>query len=151
MSIAEQTALSLEISRRFAAPPERVFDAWVGQEWCEWLGPPESRCTVLELDPRVGGRFRVSMTMSDGRAIEVSGTYSEMRRGQQLAFSWNSDYAQQRMAIAVTFRLDGDGTMMTLRQHGFPNTELQSGYKAGWTGPGGSFDKLAVLLARAAS
>ena len=151
MTTVEESTLTLELTRRFAAPPERVFDAWLGREWGEWLGPPESRCTMIELDPRVGGRFRVAMTMSDGREIEMSGTYSEIRRGQRLAFSWESDYAQQRMTIAVTFRPDGDGTLMTLRQEGFPNAELQAGYNAGWSGPGGSFDKLARVLARAAA
>jgi uncharacterized protein YndB with AHSA1/START domain len=151
MAILDQTALSLELSRRFAAPPERVFDAWLSHDWGDWLGPPDSRCTIVELDPKVGGGFRVQMTMSDGRAIEISGTYSEISRGQKLAFSWNSDYAQQRMTIAVTFRPDGDGTMMTLRQEGFPNAELQAGYGAGWSGPSGSFDKLAAMLARTGS
>jgi uncharacterized protein YndB with AHSA1/START domain len=150
MTIADQTVLLLEISRRFAASPERVFDAWVGREWCEWLGPPDSRCTILELDPRVGGTFRVAITMSDGREIEVSGTYTELRRAQKLAFGWNSDFANQKMTIAVTFRPDSGGTLMTLRQEGFPDADLQNGYKAGWTGAGGSFDKLADFLARAA-
>jgi uncharacterized protein YndB with AHSA1/START domain len=147
MTITDPTTLSLELSRHFAAPPERVFDAWVGQEWCEWLGPPDSHCTVIELDPRVGGRFRVAITMSDGREIEVTGAYSEIHRGEKLTFSWNSDFAQQRMTITVTFRPHGTGTMMTLLQEGFPNAELHAGYSAGWSGPGGSFDKLARVLA----
>ena len=34
--------LSLDLSRRFEAPPERVFDAWLSKEWGEWLPPPFS-------------------------------------------------------------------------------------------------------------
>ncbi len=30
--IAESTH-TLEVTRRFAAPPERVFDAWLSKEW----------------------------------------------------------------------------------------------------------------------
>lgn len=26
--------VSLELSHRFDAPPERVFDAWVTEDWC---------------------------------------------------------------------------------------------------------------------
>ena len=148
MATTDQTALSLEISRRFEAPPERVFDAWLGKEWGDWLPPRDARCSVVENDPQVGGRFRLHMTMPDNREIEVTGTYREIQRAQKLVFSWNSDYAKQQMTIAVTFQPDGSGTMMTLRQEGFPNAELHAGYSAGWSGPGGSFDKLAAILSR---
>jgi uncharacterized protein YndB with AHSA1/START domain len=151
MAIADPTALSLELSRRFDAPPERVFDAWLGKHWGEWLPPRDAQCAVVELDPRVGGGFRLQMTMSDGREIEVSGTYQEIRRPQRLAFSWNAEYANQQMMIALTFRPDGSGTMMTLHQTGFPNADLHAGYSAGWSGSGGSFDKLAQVLARTAT
>ena len=47
----------------------------------------------------------------------------------------------------MTFRPDGDGTLMTLRQDGFVDKAMRDGIETGWTGPGGSFDKLAGLLA----
>jgi hypothetical protein len=37
---------------------------------------------------------------------------------------------------------------MTLRQEGFSDTGLRDGYRSGWTGEGGSFDKLDALLVK---
>jgi len=47
----------------------------------------------------------------------------------------------------LTFRHDGVGTLMTLRQDGFVDKDTRDGYESSWTGRGGSFDKLAQMLA----
>ena len=50
MTIAD-TSFSLEISRHFAASPEKLFDAWLGKEWGEWLPPKLARCEVASIEP----------------------------------------------------------------------------------------------------
>lgn len=150
MAIADETALSLEISRHFDASPERVFDAWVSREWGDWLPPAKARCEVAELEARVGGRYLVRMTMGDGRKVEISGSYREIRRPEKLVLTWTGNYNNQETIITVTFRPHGAGTVMTLRQDGFIEASLRDGYRNGWTGAGGSFDKLAAVLARGA-
>jgi uncharacterized protein YndB with AHSA1/START domain len=104
---------------------------------------------VTELHPVVGGRYLVRMTMQDGRVVEISGVYRDIARPQKLVFTWTGNYNHQETVVTVTFRPDGEGTMMTLRQEGFPASDLRDGYKAGWTGPDGSFDKLARVLQQA--
>lgn len=150
MAVVDETELSLEISRHFAAPPEHVFDAWMSREWGEWLPPAEARCEVAELEARVGGHYVVRMTMGDGRKVEISGIYREIRRPEKLVLSWMGNYNNQETIITVTFRPDGAGTLMTLRQDGFIEASLRDGYRNGWSGAGGSFDKLAAFLARGA-
>ena len=147
MDKTDESALALEISRRFDAPPERLFDAWVGKEWSDWLPPAGARCEVTALEPRVGGRYHVRMTMTDGRMVNMTGSYRELIRPEKLVLSWLGDYNKHETIITVTFKRDGAGTVMTLRQTGFPNSNLRDGYKQGWTGPGGSLDKLAQVLA----
>lgn len=151
MATVDQSALSLEISRRFDATPERVFDAWLTKAWGDWLPPAKARCEVAELEPRVGGRYVVRMTMADGRKVEISGAYREILQPRRLVLSRTGNYNDQETMITVTFRPDGAGTMMTLRQDGFPDAALRDGYNKGWTGTGGSFEKLAQLLARKGS
>jgi uncharacterized protein YndB with AHSA1/START domain len=151
MAELDQTAFTLEISRRFDAAPETVFDAWLGKEWGEWLPPAKARCEVALQEPRPGGRYLVRMTMGDGRLVEISGTYREIDRPRKLVLSWTGNYNNQETIVTLTFRPDGAGTIMTLRQDGFPDEALRNGYNAGWTGPGGSFDKLAQVLARRAA
>ncbi len=151
MAVLDQSLLSLEISRRFDAPPERVFDAWLGKEWCDWLPPAKATCEIAKLEPVVGGRYLVLMTMPDGRKVEIAGAYREIIRPTKLVLTWTGNYNRQETVITVTFRKDGQGTLMSLRQDGFPDAGLRDGYNAGWTSSGGSFDKLAQLLARSVS
>ena len=139
---------SLEISRHFEAPPERVFDAWLGTEWGEWLPPAGAVCKVTSIKPRAGGRYLLNMAMPDGRTIAISGEYREVVRPKRLVFTWLGNYNNQETLITVTFRPDGGGTLMNLRQDGFPTTELRDGYNSGWTGKNGSFDKLDAYLAK---
>jgi|BarGraIncu00222A_1022003.scaffolds.fasta_scaffold114012_2 hypothetical protein len=83
MTTIIEHALSLEISRRFAATPARVFDAWLSEDWGQWLGPRGARCEKASVEPRVGGRYAMTMTMADGRTAEVSGVYLEIVRPRQ--------------------------------------------------------------------
>lgn len=53
------------------------------------------------------------------------------------------------MIVTVSFREDRGGTLMTFRMDNFTGADMRDRYKNGWTGPGGSFDKLAERLARA--
>jgi uncharacterized protein YndB with AHSA1/START domain len=151
MDTIDRTALSLEISRRFEAPPERVFAAWLGPEWGEWLGPAGVACEAATLEPHAGGRFLFRMVMADGRNVEVSGVYREITPPQKLVFTFSGGCAFQETVVTVTFRPDGAGTLMVLRQDGFTEATMTDGFREGWSGVGGSFDKLAALLARHAS
>jgi uncharacterized protein YndB with AHSA1/START domain len=103
VSEAMDTTLSLEISRRFDAPPERVFDAWLSKEWGEWLPPRGARCEVTVIEPRTGGRFHVRMTMLDGRDVEVSGIYREVMRPKRLVLTWTGNYNSQETLLTLTF------------------------------------------------
>ncbi len=80
--------------------------------------------------------------------VEASGTYREIVPPRKLVFTFAGGCAFQETVVTVTFRHDGVGTLMTLRQDGFSEAGLREGFRTGWTGPGDSFDKLAALLAR---
>ena len=100
------------------------------------------------MEPRIGGGFVLSMTMADGRIVEIAGTYREIVRLERLVFSWGGGCHLQSTVITLTFRSDCGSTLMTLRQDGFESTELCDGFGSGWSGEGGSFDKLDAFLAR---
>ncbi len=146
--IAETTLL---LSHRFEATPERVFDAWVTKAWGEWLGPKDFRCEVTEIDARPGGRYLVAMRRPDGSPVKVTGVYREVTRPQKLVLTWKGDYHPSETLITVTFRADGSGTLMTLKQEGFTDAQHRNGHRQGWAGEGGCFEKLATLLARKAA
>lgn len=141
------TELSLELSRRFDASPDRVFDAWVTEDWCEWLGTAIARCELVAMNPRVGGAFHLRMHLPD-RVVDLTGEYREIKRPERLVISWIGDGTRFNTTITVAFKRDGQGTLMTLRQEGFKDQGVRDGFVQGWSAPGNSFDKLTQLLAR---
>jgi uncharacterized protein YndB with AHSA1/START domain len=137
---------TLKLSRWFDASPERVFDAWLSKQWGEWVPPRAATCVVTELEPIVGGKYHLAMTMPDGRSVEIDGVYREIVRPSRLALTWRGNYDGNETVIALTFVSDGDGTLMHMEQSGFAAEEMSQGYNSGWSGEGGSFDKLTRLL-----
>jgi len=143
----DTSAVELVLTRMLDASPEDVFDAWLGRQIGEWIGPRGVSAKPMMLEPNVGGRYRIEMTTPDGRTPIVGGFYREIVRPTRLVFTWAWEHESQEMLITVTFRRLGKQTEMTLRQENFENAERRDSHQHGWTG---SFDKLAEYLARRA-
>ena len=137
--------ISLTLSRHFAAPPERVFDAWLEKSWGEWVGPPGVNGEVVQLEPRVGGHYRVVMHLPDGKTLSVGGVYKQIVRPERLVMSWKWEHEEQETLITLTFRADGNGTELTIHHEGFGAPERRDSHNNGWTG---TLDKLAAFVAR---
>ncbi len=150
MTTIIEKSLVLEISRRFDAPPERVYDAWLGASWGEWLGPAGTRCEKVSGESRVGSRYAIAVIRPDGSTSEISGAYLEMDRPKKLAFTWLGCDGRAESVVTLTFEPDGAGTLMKFRQEGFDSAELRDGHNSGWNGEGASFDRLDAFLARTA-
>jgi len=148
MNEVASPALTLTLSRYFEAPPDRVFDAWTGLDWGDWLPPRGATCRVTAIDPRRDGEFQATMSMPDGRHFVVFGTYRDVQRPERLVFTWEGDFFGSATIVTLTFRAQDTGTLMTLRQEGFDQDAARVGYESGWSGAGGSFDKLAAFLER---
>jgi uncharacterized protein YndB with AHSA1/START domain len=141
MSVQEQVAL--RVSRRFAASPQQVFDAWTNPEvlrrW--WAAGPQFETTFVEVDPRPGGRYR--LTMRDGESGEehtVAGEYTEVTPPERLAYTWTWESNPDAMAgsagtvVVVQFRPEGDGTEVVVEHSGFATPEIRDLHVQGWEG-----------------
>lgn len=139
--------LDLSLTRDFNAPPERVFDAWLDKSWGAWAGPKGVEGKVVQLDPKVGGRYRVVMHTPEGRMLTVGGTYRVIDRPKKLVLSWKWEHEDIDTLLTLTFAPNGAGTRLTLHHEGFAAEERRDGHRSGW---GGTLDKLAAHLERAA-
>lgn len=113
---APSSLVTVRITRRFSASPERVFDAWLDpakvQRWM--AAPPGSGTVRVAVDPRVGGKFSF-VARRQGEEVEHTGEYLEFDRPRRLVFTW----VVPRFSTQVTIvRLDlvplGSGTELTL-------------------------------------
>jgi uncharacterized protein YndB with AHSA1/START domain len=141
---AEDT--TLEIKRIFDATPARLFDAWLDrEEWEAWIGPEGVNCEVPLLEPRVGGRYRITMRLSDGRVMPVSGVFKTIDAPHRLVFTWGWDGDPSRQSvISITFRQVGEQTELTLRQEGLGSAANRDDHGRGWNS---ALNKLVAYLA----
>jgi uncharacterized protein YndB with AHSA1/START domain len=146
MSTAAAVKPSLTIKRRFKAPPEKVFSAWTDPEKVKrWMGPGAVVVLSAESDPRTGGRYRWVMQSPAGEVHDVSGAYREVVANEKLVFTWAWKSTPERESlVTVTFKQDGDGTLMTLKHEQFFDEDARDRHNQGWTG---AMDKLEAYLA----
>jgi uncharacterized protein YndB with AHSA1/START domain len=147
MSMAAEDTV-LEITRLFDAPPESVFNAWLNrEEWQAWIGPEGMSCEVPILEPHVGGRYQITMRLSDGRVIPVSGVFKIIDSPWTLVFTWGWEGDPSPESL-VTIRLHkrGGQTELTLRQEGLGSAANRDDHGKGWNS---ALNKLASYLARA--
>lgn len=112
----------VRITRTIAAPPHRVYRAWLDPEQLvRWAAPRSYRAARAEVDERVGGRYRVWQTGPDGE--DVGGFESELLElvpDERIVLRW-SFVGPERVAdpahdslLTVTLREIPSGTELTL-------------------------------------
>lgn len=123
----------LQVRRVFAASPEELFDAWFEREqWQAWIGPEGCQCEVPLLEPRVGGRYRIQMHLSDGREIPVEGEFKTVDRPRTLVFTWGWALSEGSTLVRLVFKPVEGGTELTLIHEGLPTAEAREGHGKGW-------------------
>ena len=134
---------SLTLKRRIAARPAIVFDALTTPEGIAlWWGPDNGPVLLAEVDPRIGGQFRVRFRMLDGTEHESSGTYLEVERPTRLAMTWRwlggmEDSGESR--IDIELRPTEHGTELVFTHARLRDEETRRDHEDGWSG---AFDKL---------
>ncbi len=123
---------ALDLRRLYDAPAERVFDAWLSEEWATFLGPHAVTADILLLEPRVGGRYRIAMHLPEGRDLIVGGTYREIARPARLAFTWKWEHEAADTLVILTFRSIGAQTELHLRHERFESAERRDSHNQGW-------------------
>ena len=132
--MSEQPADRLVLTRRYAASPERVFDAFLdaGTAARFLFATPRGEMIEAELDPRVGGRFVFTERRPDMGDVRHVGEYLQIDRPRRLVFSFGVPQFDPRMTtVALDIRPDGAGSELTLTHDGVPPDYLE-GNREGW-------------------
>jgi uncharacterized protein YndB with AHSA1/START domain len=122
----------LVVRRQIPFPREQVFAAWLdGASLAQWMrGKGASRATV-EVDPRVGGKFRIVMHMEQDH--EHRGEYLAIEPPSLLSFTWISKHTDLLpTVVTIEFLGRGSGTELVLTHQRLPQASVES-HRQGWT------------------
>src|SRR5215831_9513814 len=115
----------LKISRRIHAPQQVVFDAWTtADSMKEWMCLEGESASLVELDVRVGGGFRIVMHAGGSEDLVHTGVYREILPPEKLVFTWASLHTHyQASLVTVELQAQGDTTELVLTQQQLPDEE----------------------------
>jgi uncharacterized protein YndB with AHSA1/START domain len=122
----------LVVRRVIAAPRERAFDAWLDPaRLAQFMCPGPVGSARAEVDPRVGGAFRIVMRHPNGDA-DHRGEYLVIDRPSKLEFTWISAATDRRpTVVTVEFLARDGGTEVVLTHRRLPPPQLDS-HRKGW-------------------
>ncbi|MEI9803685.1 MAG: SRPBCC domain-containing protein [Pseudolabrys sp.] len=119
---AVATKPSLTIKRRFNAAPAKVFAAWIDPEKVKALdGPRPHEGRARRIRParrRPATTGSCSRRMASSTTSAASTARSSRTRGLVFTWAWKSTPERESL-VTVTFKSDGDGTLMTLQHEQF--------------------------------
>ena len=144
---------ALRLTRRFAATPERVFDAWLDPAQVRlWLiARPGDEAHTAQVEAREGGAWSIT-TRRGGTDYTANGVYLEITRPTRLVFTFlMRQVSPNTDTITVEIAPDGAGCVLTLTQTGVDIAAelaglppgMRGGSELGW---GKVFDTLAARL-----
>jgi uncharacterized protein YndB with AHSA1/START domain len=149
---AEAAERELVITRVFNAPRSFVFKAWTDPEHLvRWLGPQGFTGTIIKMDVRPGGTYRVHMRGPEGDDHWAQGVYRAVVEPERLVMTRNWADAEgnptsPETLLTVTFEEHDGKTKLTLHQAGFESVTARDAHRGGWNS---SLDRLAAYLAKA--
>ncbi len=117
--------IEVNVERAIAATPSETFDAWLNPKV---PGTPWNMAEKLLLHPHVDGLFYwlISGTAHYGRFTEVT-------RPGRLQHTWMSPNTHGlESLVTVTFKKQGNGTLLTLVHAGLPDTDQGRSHDKGW-------------------
>jgi len=140
------------ITREFDAPKRLVYKAWTTPELVKrWWHANRGEVTLVEIDLRVGGKWRYVWRKDDGVEMAMGGSFREVVPPERIVSteSWGPEWPETLNTI--TFTEARGRTTITLRVL-YPTKDardaaLKTGMKEGMDASFARFDELLGRLA----
>lgn len=139
------TIPAIEIEREYKTSPARLWQAWTDMlQLRQWLGTADTTITAAENDLRVGGEYKISMTLASGEHTEVSGRYVKIEAERALSFTWGWAGTPERESIvSVHIEPSPHGARLRLTHTQLFDQQSVDGHSSGWEN---SVEQLAQLI-----
>jgi uncharacterized protein YndB with AHSA1/START domain len=130
------TDRTVRLHRVIRAKPEKLYRAFLEPDaMSKWLPPYGFTCQVHQMEPRVGGTFRMSFrNFSSGNSHSFGGEYLELLPHERIRYTDKFDDAGLPGVMEVTVSLKPVvcGTELSISQGGIPDAILLEMCYLGW-------------------
>jgi uncharacterized protein YndB with AHSA1/START domain len=112
----------------------------------KWWGPKGFTAPDIELDLRVGGRYRIAMQPPEGDLFYLSGEFREVDPPFRLAYTFvweDPDPDDVETVVELSFGNLGESTEVVFTQAPFKTDARRELHRNGWTE---SLDKLKKVI-----
>jgi len=117
--------IEVKVERTIPAPVGEVFDGWLNPKI---PGTPWNAAEKVILDPKVDGLFYWCL-----KGTAHYGRFTEFERPGRMQHTWVSpNTLGQESKVTITFKKQGEATLMTLVHSDLPDTEEAKGHEKGW-------------------
>jgi uncharacterized protein YndB with AHSA1/START domain len=147
--------LELRMTRHLPATPDEVFDAYTDAEkQTIWFSILDEKPGIvrIDVDLRVGGTQTAVWGADENSLFRETQTFLVIDRPHRLvteSTGSSPDGMTMTTRIDITFEADGDGTLVTVAQSGFPAVEVRDFFTSEvWVG---AFARIEAFVKREAA
>ena len=127
---------TVQFHRVLRTAPEKVYRAFLDADaMVKWLPPNGFTGKVHQMDPKVGGRYRMSFTnFTSGKSHSFGGEYLELVPSERIRWTDRFDDPNLPGEMRVTVRLTkvSVGTEVNIVQEGLPDVIPPEACVLGW-------------------
>ncbi len=127
---------TVRLHRILATRPEKIYRAFIEADaLAKWIPPNGFACTVLHLDAKVGGTFKMSFrNFTTGISHSFGGEYLELVPNERLRYTdiFDDPHMQGQIQVTVTLKKASFCTELTIVQEGLPDAISNEACYLGW-------------------
>jgi uncharacterized protein YndB with AHSA1/START domain len=127
---------TVRLHRVLATKPEKIYRAFLEPDaLAKWLPPDGFLCTVQELQPKVGGTFKMSFrNFTTGRGHSFGGEYVELVPNERIRYTdrFDDPNLPGLIHVTVTMKKVSVGTELSIVQEGLPDVIPLEACYLGW-------------------
>jgi|TARA_R110002020_G_scaffold83397_1_gene206881 uncharacterized protein YndB with AHSA1/START domain len=127
---------TVRLHRVLVTTPEKVYRAFIDPDaYARWIPPNGFTGKVHEMDPKVGGKYRMSFTnFTTGNGHSFGGEYTALQPGQRVQYKsiFDDPALAGDMVTTIDIKAVPVGTEISIVQEGIPDVIPESGCYLGW-------------------
>lgn len=131
------TVPALVIRRTYSASPQQIYAAWTDPKIAaQFMCPEDVKSGKIEMDVRVGGKYRIEMLLPNGETYVAYGTYQDVQPAKRLSMTWtweeDNKTDEHETLLSIDLAPNGTGTDLTLTHENLASEKSREDHTNGW-------------------